>query len=60
MESYGAMPTLKFYIYIYHLLQYCDMSSETIQCVANENYDDFQHLNFMFSQNFISLFLRIT
>jgi hypothetical protein len=27
--------------------------------VAYENYDDFQHLNFMFSQNFISPFLRI-
>jgi hypothetical protein len=29
------------------------MSSEIIQSVA---YDDFQHVNFIFSQNFISLF----
>jgi len=32
------------------------MSSEIIQNVANDNYDDFQWVNFMFSQNFISLF----
>jgi hypothetical protein len=31
------------------------MSSEIIQSVAY-NYDDFQHANFIFSQNFISLF----
>jgi hypothetical protein len=35
------------------------MSSEIIESVAYENYDDFQHVNFIFSQNFISLFLRI-
>jgi hypothetical protein len=27
-----------------------------IQSVAYDNYDDFQHFTFMFSQNFISLF----
>jgi hypothetical protein len=32
------------------------MSSETIQNVAYDNYDDFQHFSFIFSQNFISLF----
>ncbi len=32
------------------------MSSEIIQGVAYDNYDDFQHVNFIFSQNFISLF----
>jgi hypothetical protein len=34
------------------------MSSEIIQSVAydNDNYDDFQHDNFIFSQNFMSLF----
>jgi hypothetical protein len=32
------------------------MSSEIIESVAYENYDDFQHVNFIFSQNFISLF----
>jgi hypothetical protein len=31
------------------------MSSEIIQHVAYENYDDFQHFNFIFAQNFISL-----
>jgi hypothetical protein len=35
------------------------MSGEIIESVAYENYDDFQHVNFIFSQNFISLFLRI-
>jgi hypothetical protein len=32
------------------------MSSEIIQSVAYNNYDDFQHVNFIFSQIFISLF----
>jgi hypothetical protein len=32
------------------------MSSEIIQNVAYDNYDDFQHFSFIFSQNFISLF----
>jgi len=32
------------------------MSSEIIQHVAYENYDDFQHVNFIFAQIFISLF----
>jgi hypothetical protein len=32
------------------------MSSEIIQIVAYDNNDDFQHVNFIFSQNFISLF----
>jgi hypothetical protein len=32
------------------------MSSEIIQNVAHDNYDDYQHVNFIFSQNFISLF----
>jgi hypothetical protein len=27
------------------------MSSEIIQVVAYDNYDDFQHVNFIFSQN---------
>ncbi len=27
------------------------MSSEIIQCVACDNYDDFQHVNLIFSQN---------
>jgi hypothetical protein len=32
------------------------MNSEIIQSVTSDNYDDFQHVNFIFSQNFISLF----
>jgi hypothetical protein len=32
------------------------MSSEIIQNVAYNNYDDFQHDDFIFSQIFISLF----
>jgi hypothetical protein len=32
------------------------MSQEIIQSVAYDNYDDFQHVNFIFSQNFISKF----
>jgi hypothetical protein len=32
------------------------MSSEIIQSVANDNYDDFQHVNLIFSHNFILLF----
>jgi len=32
------------------------MSSEIIQNVAYDNYEDFQGVNFKFSQNFISLF----
>jgi hypothetical protein len=32
------------------------MNSEIIQNVAYDNYDDFQHDNFIFSQIFISLF----
>jgi len=32
------------------------MSSEIIQSVAYDNYDDFQHVNLIFSQDFISWF----
>jgi hypothetical protein len=35
------------------------MSSEIIQNVAYDNYDDFQHVNFIFSQNCISLFWEL-
>jgi hypothetical protein len=30
----------------------CDMSSEIIQNVAKDNYDDFQHVNFRFFTKF--------
>jgi hypothetical protein len=42
-------------IFFHHLLSYCDLSREIIQNVAYDNYDDFQHVNFVFSQIFISL-----
>jgi len=32
------------------------MSSEIIQNITYDNYDHFQHVNFMFSQIFMSLF----
>jgi hypothetical protein len=32
------------------------MNSEIIQTVAYDKYDDFEHVNFIFSQIFISLF----
>jgi hypothetical protein len=36
------------YIIFHHVLLYCDMSSEIIQCVAFNNYDDFQNVDFIF------------
>ncbi len=35
------------------------MMNEIIQTVPYDNYDDFQHINAIFSQNFISLFLGL-
>jgi hypothetical protein len=35
------------------------VSNEITQSVAYDNYDDFQHINVLFSQNFISLFLGL-
>jgi hypothetical protein len=35
------------------------MSNEIIQCVAYDNSDDFQHINIIFSQKFISLCLGL-
>ncbi len=35
------------------------MSNEIIQNVTYDNYDHFQHINVIFSQNFISLFLGL-
>jgi hypothetical protein len=32
------------------------MSNEIIQIIAYDHYDDIQHINVIFSQNFISLF----
>ncbi len=44
------------YNFFHHLLYYCDMNNEIIQSVAYDNYDDFEHVNFIFSKIFISLF----
>jgi hypothetical protein len=47
-------------MYIFgHRLKYCDMSSEIIQNVTRDNYDDFKHVNFIFSQKFHFTILRI-
>jgi hypothetical protein len=35
------------------------MSDEIIQSVAYDNYADFQHMNVIFSQIFVSLFLGL-
>jgi hypothetical protein len=35
------------------------MTNEIIQSVVYDNYDYFQHVNFIFSQNFISLFWEL-
>jgi hypothetical protein len=43
------------FLIIYFSIIYYDRSTELIQNVAYD-YDDFQHVNFIFSQNFISLF----
>ncbi len=43
------------YIFFHHLLWYCDMSGAIVQGVTSDNYDHFQHFNFIFSQSFISL-----
>jgi hypothetical protein len=32
------------------------MNTEIIHIITCDNYDDFQHVNFIFTQNFISLF----
>jgi hypothetical protein len=53
MNSFLNFQIIYFSIIYY---KYCDTSSEIIQSVAYDNYDDFQHVNFIFSQDFISLF----
>jgi hypothetical protein len=47
---------IKLFIIYYDI---CDISSEVIQSATYDNYNDFQHVNFIFSQNFISIFLGI-
>jgi hypothetical protein len=34
------------------------MNSEITQSVGYDDYDDFQHINFIFSQKVISLFIK--
>jgi hypothetical protein len=49
----------KFKINIFHdLLWYCHMRIEIIQIVTYNNYDDFQHLNFIYWQKIISLWFN--
>jgi hypothetical protein len=36
-----------------------EITYETIQSIEYDNYDDFQHINIIISQNFISLFLGL-
>jgi hypothetical protein len=47
---------LKLHIFRHLLFEYCHMSNENFHSVAYDNYDDFQHVNFIFSQKKISLF----
>jgi hypothetical protein len=35
------------------------MSNEITESITYDNYDDFQHINAIFPQNFISLFLGL-
>jgi hypothetical protein len=56
MNSFFNFEFIKFSIIYYDI---CDTSSEIIQSASYDNYNDFQHVNFIFSQNFISLFLWI-
>jgi hypothetical protein len=56
MNSFFNFEIIKLSIIYYDI---CDMSSEIIQSATYDNYNDFQHVNFIFSQNFISLFLGI-
>jgi hypothetical protein len=37
-------------MFFHYVLYYCNMSSKIIQNVAYDNDDDFQHVNFIFSQ----------
>ncbi len=55
-QKLNSFLNLEIIIIFHHLLLYCDISNEIIQSIAYDNYDDFQHVNFIFSQNFISLF----
>jgi hypothetical protein len=57
MNSFFNFEIMKLSIIYYDI---CDMSSEIIQRATYDNYNDFQHVNFIFAQNFISLFLGIT
>jgi hypothetical protein len=56
-NSFSIFEIIEFSMINYDIVTH--MSSEIIQSEAYDNYDDFQHVNFIFSQKFISLFLRI-
>jgi hypothetical protein len=44
---------------MYFSIIYYNMSSEIIESVADDNYDDFQHVNFIFFTKFHFSMLRI-
>jgi hypothetical protein len=44
------------YIFFHNVLWYCHTSSEIVQCLDCNNYDYFQHINFILSQKMVSLF----
>jgi len=44
---------------IYFDIVTCVMKLLRVYVAYNNNYDDFQHVNFIFSQKFISLFLNM-
>jgi len=44
------------FIFNFEIMYIFHMSSEIIHSAVYDNYDDFQDVNFLFSQNFISLF----
>jgi hypothetical protein len=51
---------LKLLNFFHELLGYCHMNTEVIQSEAyDNNYDDFQHVNFLFSQKNYFTILRI-
>jgi hypothetical protein len=42
MNSFWKFENIYFFIIYYNI---CELSSEIIQSVAHDNYDDFQHVN---------------
>jgi hypothetical protein len=49
MEMNSFLKNMKLYFFSIIYYKYCDMGSEIIQHVAYDNYDNSQHVNFIFS-----------